>query len=190
MVEKRVLIISSVKKATEFIKNKMGEGYSFTVFDAINAPASSALNENFDFVVVNSPVKGGDGIAYAEKAAIKTRAGVLVLLPEEDFAEFGNSLAKRGVYPLKKPFAAGSFPLAVAFITASEERLKGVTREKESLKEKVEETKLVSRAKLLLVEKLAFTEEEAHRYIEKQAMDGCVKRSVVAADIIKTYKND
>ena len=68
--------------------------------------------------------------------------------------------------------------------------MKGFAEEKETLKEKVEETKLVSRAKLLLVQKLAFSEEEAHKYIEKRAMDLCVKRSVVAEEIIKTYKND
>ena len=53
----------------------------------------------------------------------------------------------------------------------------------------MEEIKLIGRAKLLLITKLSFTEEEAHKYIEKQAMDRCVKKSVIAYDIIKTYNN-
>ena len=31
------------------------------------------------------------------------------------------------------------------------------------------------------------TEEEAHRYIEKTAMDKCVKRTVLAQDIIRDF---
>ena len=51
----------------------------------------------------------------------------------------------------------------------------------------MEEIKLISRAKLLLITKLSFSEDEAHRYIEKRAMDDCIKKSAVAMDIIKTY---
>ena len=51
----------------------------------------------------------------------------------------------------------------------------------------MEEIKLVGRAKLLLMQKLSLSEAEAHKYIELRAMDGCVKRSVVAENVIKTY---
>ena len=36
--------------------------------------------------------------------------------------------------------------------------------------------------------KLKMTEQEAHRYIEKQAMDRCVTKRVVAEQILSTYK--
>ena len=53
----------------------------------------------------------------------------------------------------------------------------------------MEDIRLVNRAKLLLIEQLKMSESEAHRYIEKRAMDTCVKRRKVAEDIIKTYEN-
>ena len=49
------------------------------------------------------------------------------------------------------------------------------------------EIKIVNRAKLLLISELQMDESQAHRYIEKQAMDRCVTRKVVAEEIIKTY---
>ena len=70
---------------------------------------------------------------------------------------------------------------------AANARVKLLMKKTQSLKEKMEEIKLISRAKLLLVTKLSFTEAEAHRYIEKQAMDRCVKKSAVAYDVIKNY---
>ncbi|MBR6052916.1 MAG: ANTAR domain-containing protein, partial [Clostridia bacterium] len=56
-----------------------------------------------------------------------------------------------------------------------------------SIEEKMNEIRLVNRAKWLLISELKMTEANAHRYIEKQAMDRCVSRRRVAEEIIKTY---
>ena len=45
----------------------------------------------------------------------------------------------------------------------------------------------VNRAKWLLISSLGMSEPEAHRYIEKQAMDRCVPKGVIADEIIRTY---
>ena len=57
-----------------------------------------------------------------------------------------------------------------------------------TLQEKMEEIRLVNRAKWLLIEELKMTEQEAHRYIEKQAMDRCVTRRAVAEQILSIYQ--
>ena len=57
-----------------------------------------------------------------------------------------------------------------------------------SLQDKMDEIKLVNRAKWILITHLDMTENVAHRYIEKQAMDRCVTRRSVAEDILRTYK--
>jgi len=49
------------------------------------------------------------------------------------------------------------------------------------------EIRLVNRAKWLLISELKMTEPDAHRYIEKQAMDRCVSKRRIAEEIIKTY---
>ena len=49
------------------------------------------------------------------------------------------------------------------------------------------EIRIVNRAKWLLISELKMTEPDAHRYIEKQAMDACVSRKQIAEEIIKTY---
>ena len=56
-----------------------------------------------------------------------------------------------------------------------------------SIEEKMEEIRIVNRAKWLLISELKLDEPEAHRYIEKQAMDRCVSKRVVAEEVIKTY---
>ena len=48
--------------------------------------------------------------------------------------------------------------------------------------------RLVDRAKCTLVQYLGFTEAQAHRYLEKQAMDMRMTRREVAEEILRTYE--
>ena len=56
-----------------------------------------------------------------------------------------------------------------------------------TLEEKMQEIRLVNHAKWVLIEQLKMTEEQAHKYIEKQAMDRCITRRAVAENILSTY---
>lgn len=53
-----------------------------------------------------------------------------------------------------------------------------------TLDEKMAEIRTISRAKILLVEKKGMTENEAHKHIEKQAMNLCITKLEVANKII------
>ena len=52
----------------------------------------------------------------------------------------------------------------------------------------MEEIRIVNKAKWTLIDNLKMTEEEAHRYIEKQAMNERATKRKIAENIIKTYK--
>ena len=49
------------------------------------------------------------------------------------------------------------------------------------------EIKQVNRAKMLLMQNLNMTEQEAHHYIEKEAMNRGLKKTSVAENVVKTY---
>ena len=71
---------------------------------------------------------------------------------------------------------------------ATRERMRQMQARQATVEEKIEEIRLVNRAKWLLIECLSMTEPEAHRYIEKQSMDARISKREVAENIIKTYK--
>lgn len=68
-------------------------------------------------------------------------------------------------------------------------RLSELLQENRKLHSKLEELQLISRAKAVLIEYLKLTEPQAHRYIEKQAMDLGLTRPQVALNILKTYES-
>ena len=53
---------------------------------------------------------------------------------------------------------------------------------------RIEEIRTISRAKTVLMKYLKFTEPQAHRYIEKQAMNNRQTRREVAEHIIQQYE--
>ena len=53
--------------------------------------------------------------------------------------------------------------------------------------QKIREIRLVDRAKCLLIQYGGMSEEEAHRAIEKQAMDRQVTRVNIAEEILQSY---
>jgi len=68
-------------------------------------------------------------------------------------------------------------------------KLKRVYAENEKLKQKIEDIRTIDRAKYLLISYLGLTEQESHRFIEKQAMDLRSTKRAIADGIIKTYGN-
>ena len=73
-------------------------------------------------------------------------------------------------------------------MSSATERLRKSEKKSLSIEEKMEEIRLVNRAKWLLIDELKMSEPDAHRYIEKQAMDRFVSKREVAEEIIKTYE--
>ena len=67
-------------------------------------------------------------------------------------------------------------------------RLSRSRSEYAALRGKLDDARLINRAKLLLISRLKMSEDEAHRFLERSAMDGCVKLRTVAESIIRTYE--
>ena len=74
-------------------------------------------------------------------------------------------------------------------LCATRERLRRLEEKQSSVEEKMEEIRLVNRAKWLLIEHLHMTEAQAHRYLEKKSMDTRLSRREVAQTVIRDYES-
>ena len=92
-----------------------------------------------------------------------------------------------GILTLPRPTSRQIVYQTLHLLAASRRKIRALEEKTSSLQNKMEEIRLVNRAKLLLVECLKMSEAEAHRYIEKTAMDRCVRRREIAENIIRTY---
>jgi len=91
------------------------------------------------------------------------------------------------VFTLSKPLSKITMTYALNWLESSRERLRQFEKKSLSIEEKMDEIRLVNKAKWILISQLSMSESEAHRYIGKQAMDRCVTKRTIAEEIIKTY---
>lgn len=141
----------------------------------------------FDFVIVNSPLPDDPGIRFAIDASSAKGTIVLLLVKSDIHPEIYGRVVSHGVFTLPKPTSKQALSQALDWMSSARERLRRVEKKNVSIEEKMEEIRLVNRAKWLLISELKMDEPQAHRYIEKQAMDFCITRRQVAENIIGTY---
>lgn len=114
---------------------------------------------------------------------------MVIIVPKNGSDEISDVLNGKGVLVIAKPIQRHLFHHYLLFADCFRSRLLRLERENEKLKHMVEDLKIIDRAKLLLVTCLNMSEEQAHRYLEKQAMDLRTSRLNVAKQVIRTYEN-
>ena len=185
-----VLAVSASLKFVETLRTLLPEGrYGPVTVLHDAAAARRALAENsYDLVLINTPLPDEFGTRLALDACESSSAGVLLLVKAEHCPDIEAQVSAHGVLTLAKPTSAQLFAQTLRLLCITRERLRGMEKKAVTLQEKMEEIRLVNRAKWLLIVELKMTEQEAHRYIEKQAMDRCVTRRAVAEQILSTYQ--
>ena len=89
--------------------------------------------------------------------------------------------------PLPDEFGHDLFLQAIHMAAASNHRLLVLRQENARMQEKLQQVRLVSRAKCCLIAEKGMSESEAHRYIEKAAMDSRRDRADVAQEILDSF---
>ena len=146
------------------------------------------LEESYDIVLINAPLPDDFGMRLAIDTCSSSGAGVLLLVKNEHYSEIDAKVVAYGVMTLSKPTSLQMIAQSLRVLCATRERLRRLEAKQVTVEEKIEEIRLVNRAKWLLIECLSMAEADAHRYIEKQAMDLRLTKREVAENIIKTYQ--
>ncbi len=102
--------------------------------------------------------------------------------------EVAENVEDYGVLTVAKPINRMLLHQTVKLAFSTHSRVVGFKKENVQLQSKIEEMRLVDRAKCVLIQYLTMSEPQAHRYIEKQAMDMRVSKRVIAEGILKTYE--
>ena len=143
---------------------------------------------DFDIVLINAPLPDDFGMRLAIDICANSGAGVLLMVKNDLFNDVYAKVIRYGVITLAKPTNLQMVAQNLRILCATRERMRQMEAKQATVEEKIEEIRLVNRAKWLLIECLGMTEPEAHRYIEKQAMDERISKREAAENIIKTYK--
>ena len=186
----KTLIISGSEQALSLLSDLMKSYNGSQIVSASSGNEARRLinRTDFDMVIISTPLPDEFANELAATIAEKTSAGVMLICKSDIAEEISEKVEVYGVCVLAKPLNKTLFFHSVKLLQATRARMLSVMKEYSKLQTKIEESRLINRAKCILIQYLKLTEPQAHRYIEKQAMDQRISKLEVAKNILKTYE--
>lgn len=184
-----VLVVSAFQKFNDAITPMLPSSeYDPVCFaDNIAAARREMLARQYDFLIINAPIPDDASTRLAIDTSSKTDSVVLLMLRADAYEEVNAKVQPYGVFTLQVPTPAQTLKQGLRWMAAARERLRKLEKKALSVEEKMEEIRIVNRAKWILVDQLKMSEDDAHHHIERQAMNRCVTKKEIAMGIIQTY---
>lgn len=185
-----VLIVSNTSSTLGIISELLKfQTFSCLVAAQNGGEARRQLADNeFELIIIDAPLPDEAGDDFALYASEATSSGIILITNVETLYDMSALVEEAGIFTLPKPMSPELFYQAVKLLYASRKRLLKYQNENITLQKKIREIQIIDRAKYTLMHYLNMTEAQAHRYIEKQAMDLRQSRLVTAENVLKTYE--
>ena len=183
------LIVSTTPSFASFASELLSQNSFYPVKKVSSVTeARHALSiRSYDVVIVNYLVLDETGLELSREMSRDCAAVVLMMVPATMYGDVEAKTRGSGVFLLKKPISLITLSQSLSWLRSASDRVRSVQSGRVKLEEKIDEIRLVTRAKLILMENLKMTEDEAHKYITHEAMDRCMSKKEVANTILNTW---
>jgi len=186
-----VLIVSSSKTVESTLSELLDARTFRPIFTASSGSEARRLliSNSYDLVIINSTLSDEFGYDLALQVVENASLGVILLVKSESFDDMCNKVEDGGVLTVAKPISRQFFYQITKLLIAVGRKCHQYENENKKLQVKMEEVRLISRSKCVLIQYLNMNEAQAHKYIERQAMDMRISKKLVAENILNTYCN-
>ncbi|MBR5088584.1 MAG: ANTAR domain-containing protein [Ruminiclostridium sp.] len=183
-MKRKILIAAGTAKACTTYSEMLGaDGYDITA--VTEAGAVRALDpDSFSVFFISLPLADESGIKLLDELAGKVDVPVCAVVRPDIPDSARERLVNDNVYILKRPVSRSNLILAAELLSSFYGKSAGMRARITELERKNDELKLMSRAKLVLIETRGMTENDAHRYILRRAMNSQSSIDEVCREII------
>ena len=147
------------------------------------------LEREYNLVFISAPLPDESGEDLARQIASSEVSQVILAVKSEIFESVSSVCEGNGVLTIAKPINREILRQALGLAKTMHARFLRFRSENEDLKQKIENIRIIDRAKNILISSCKMSEHEAHRYIEKKAMDTRTSKHAVSERIIYDYEN-
>lgn len=186
---RKVMIVSESENFYQMIKSIMPPSDFSPVFYASSGSDArrKLLELPVDILIVDSPLSDEHGVMFAENFA-DTNMGILLLVQSDLYDATSSQVEEDGILCLPKPISPEMFYSATRMLSAMTYRIQKMETEKKTLQDKMQDIRIINKAKWMLIENKGMTESEAHKYIEKLSMDRRRSRREIAEEVIEEFE--
>ena len=186
-----ILIVSSSKKATDFFTEILAQNFYGEIVTVTNCGKGRRLliERDFDLCIINAPLIDEFGDEFASELVSMGIGQTILVVKADIYDEVSAKVEELGVITIAKPLNRSLFWSTLKVATAVFKNIQRLRKENNKLLQRIEDIRMIDRAKCILIQYLNMTEAEAHRYIEKQAMDMRTTKRIVAEGVLRIYEN-
>lgn len=141
----------------------------------------------YDAAIVSLPLKTEFGLDFVAEFSKKSAAAIIVLARADIAEDVQRRIKFTGAFVIGKPFPKSVLANTVKMALLAKENIQRLKEENSELTKQLDDVKTIDRAKCCLIEYLNLTENQAHRHIQKLAMDTRKSQREIADDILRTY---
>ena len=185
-----ILITSSNELYSKSI-SKMFPPEIINVIDYANNGALARrmmLERNYEILIIYSPLSDEAGIQIAIDAVEINKMGVILFTQPQKYDEYYDKTHEYGILTLSNTVSNETFLQTLRLLLSTRQRIERIVEKKLSLSERMAEIRILSEAKLALIDKYYYTEDDAHKYIEKNAMNKRITLVESAKQIVEEIK--
>ena len=185
-----ILIISQ----NDMFNNQISKMFPPEIINILDYASNCALSRrmilerNYEILIINSPLNDENGISLAIDAVEINKMGVILFTPPQKYDEYYDKTHEFGILTLSNTVSNETFLQTLRLLLSTRQRIERIVEKKLSLSERMAEIRILSEAKLALIDKYYYTEDDAHKYIEKNAMNKRITLVESARQILEEIK--
>ncbi len=184
----RALIVSASAKFAAEIGSLLAAEHFRTDCSHNAAQARRMLLEDpYDFVLINAGLTDEFGSRLSIDSSSRSGTIAVLFVAADVYEQIVSKTAISGVFVIRKPVSRTVINQSLSLLISARERLRVAETTADRARSKLDELRLVNRAKWLLIENEHRTENDAHRLLEKSAMDAGITKRQAAQIIIEKY---
>ena len=181
---RKVLIAAKTQEACRTLASFIDSG-DYEVTTATDGMTIRSIDvTRFDFIFISVPLSNENGLSLIAELRKQTDACLIAIVRSEGADAALKLLEPVGAYIITKPVYRGALMQAIRFCDTHAQSDSLFRKRIAELEKQAELDKQLTRAKLIVMEKGSLSEDEAHRRIQKLAMDLRVSQYEIAEDII------
>ena len=143
--------------------------------------------KSYDFVIVNAPLSDEFGSRLCIDVTDHVGTLAVIFAPSDVYEDIMQRTVSYGVFVIRKPSSQQTIIQALSLLISAREMLRSVEKKAGKAEDKLQEIRIVNKAKWFLIDNEDMSEIDAHRYIEQQAMAAGITKRQAAQIVIDRY---
>ena len=186
-----ILVIAAKPRIQSSVRSALTAKYGRVLTaETVQEARRAVEREKIALMVIFSPLKDEEEIPRLFDMADRRGIAAGYIVGREIYGETAYRLEGRNVFVVAYPLQMDQVLQIVSFLYQVQKRFWLVLSEQERLQRQVQDVQIVGRVKCLLVEKREMTEEEAHHFIEQEAMNTGLSKREAALKILKELQQE